>query len=174
MVDCYIGEIRMFAGNYAPEGWELCNGQELSISGNEALYSLLGTTYGGNGTTSFALPDLRGRVPVHLNSQYPLGSKGGTETVTLTASQIPAHTHPVLAAQDIADQPSPQNTLWATTAGIGNYSDMKDSSGQPITPVQMNANNVVSVGANQPHNNMMPSLTISFIIALQGIYPIEA
>jgi len=162
MSESYLGEIRMFAGNFAPQGWALCNGQLLSIAENEALFALLGTTYGGDGQNTFGLPDLQGRIPVHPNTAYPLGSKGGTETVTLTAAQMPAHTHTANAVNSPAASLSPSNAVWAAgpreiyAAG---------------TPSAMNAASISPVGGSQPHDNMMPSTAISFIISLYGVFP---
>jgi len=160
--DQYVGEIRMFAGNYAPQGWALCEGQLLSISQHEVLYVLLGTTYGGDGQNTFALPDLRGRVPIHNNNTMPLGSLGGSEKVTLTSQQLPAHTHMASATANTGDQSSPANGVWAA---ITNYSE--DAS----KVVSMNANAIAAAGGSQAHNNMMPSTAVSFIIALEGIFP---
>ncbi|MCT6923030.1 tail fiber protein [Metasolibacillus sp.] len=171
MSESYVGEIRMFAGNYAPKDWALCNGQLLSIAENEILFALIGTTYGGDGQTTFGLPDLRGRVPIHINPQYSLGAVGGTETVTLTTSQMPNHTHIAQATTAVGNTASPDNMLWATTSGYSNYSNDKDGAGHPLTPVAMNANASSSVGGNQPHNNMMPTVAISFIISLYGVFP---
>ncbi|MVP00985.1 phage tail protein [Paenibacillus lutrae] len=166
MSDCYLGEIRMFAGNFAPRGWALCNGQVLSIAEYEALYVLLGTTYGGDGQTTFALPDLQGRVPIHKNPTYPWGNKGGTETVTLTSNQLASHTHIANANSTLATDSTPQNNVWSTSS-----SRHFASGGPGITPVNMNNQALSSVGGNQPHDNVMPSLTISFIIALEGVFP---
>lgn len=171
MSESYLGEIRMFAGNFAPIGWALCEGQTLSISENEVLFALIGTTYGGDGQTTFKLPGLRGRTPIHVNTQYNLGAVGGAEKVTITTNQMPSHTHPVHAVATAGNMPSPSDLLWAGTSGYSNYSDGKDSSGNPLTPVSMNANIISSVGGNQSHENMMPSLPISFIISLYGFFP---
>lgn len=164
MSDQYVGEIRMFAGNYAPQGWALCNGQLLNISQYEVLYVLIGTTYGGDGRTTFALPDLRGRVPIHNNNAMPLGSLGGTEKVTLTTQQLPAHTHIASATTITGDVSSPANGVWAA---INNYSD--DTS----KLVSMSASGIAAAGGSQAHDNMMPSTAVSFIIALEGIFPSE-
>ncbi|MGE7694706.1 phage tail protein [Lysinibacillus sp. NPDC094177] len=171
MSESYLGEIRMFAGNYAPQGWALCDGKELEISENEALFVLLGTIYGGDGQNTFKLPDLRGRVPIHVSPQYNLGDVGGTETVKLTTNQMPIHTHTVQATTALGSTSSPSNMLWATTSGYSNYSNDKDGAGNPLTPVVMNANTNSVVGGNQPHDNMMPSVAISFIISLNGYFP---
>jgi microcystin-dependent protein len=168
MSDCYLGEIRMFAGNFAPVGWALCQGQLLNISENDALYALLGTTYGGDGATTFGLPDLQGRVPIHPSSTYPLATKGGTESVTLITDQMPTHTHVPSASSTTGTQASPSGNVWAAS-GTSIYSN---GSGQ--IPVGMNAQSISAEGGNQPHENMMPTLTLSFIIALQGIYPTQS
>jgi len=165
MSESYLGEIRMFAGNFAPSGWALCNGQLLNISENEALYALIGTTYGGNGQDTFALPDLQGRVAIHPSTNYPRASKSGTETVTLTQSQLPAHTHVPNANSTVSTGSTPANSLWAANPNL-NFSN-----GSGSTPVNMNALLVSPIGGNQPHDNMMPTVTISFIISLYGIYP---
>jgi microcystin-dependent protein len=164
MTTPYVGEIRMFAGNYAPEGWALCNGQVMSISQNEVLYTLIGTTFGGDGVSTFALPDLQGRIPIHSTTAYPLGAKGGTETVTLIANELPQHTHVPQASTQTGIQASPSNAIWATNVA----KTYTEANGNPVT---MNLQTVSLEGGNQPHDNMMPSLTISFIIALQGIFP---
>jgi microcystin-dependent protein len=169
MSDQYLGEIRMFAGNYAPEGWAMCNGQLLMINQNEALYSLIGTTYGGDGQTTFALPDLQGRVPVHTGRNnvtgtvYPLGQKGGTETVTLVADQLPRHTHAVNAQSQAGTSSTPDNNYWAT--GQVNLYASTAANGT------MGSSAIGITGGNMAHNNVMPYFAVSFIIALQGIYP---
>ena len=166
MSDQYIGEVRMFGGNYAPVGWVFCNGQLLNISQYEALYALIGTTYGGDGQTTFAVPDLRGRLPIHMGNGYLLGQTGGTEQVTLVSSQLPAHTHVPNASSATAASASPENAFWAT------------SSASNVTPYSTKAPNatmnpalISPVGGNQPHDNMMPFVTVSFIIATEGVYP---
>ncbi len=168
MSDQYVGEIRMFAGNYAPQGWAFCNGALLPINGNDALYSVLGTTYGGDGRTNFALPDLRGRIPISRGTlegtSYGLGSMGGTEKVTLEESQLPAHTH-IAKAGTAAPVSSPANAYWGKTTGIANYL----AGGTPN--VQMSQSLISVEGGNQAHDNVMPSFAVSFIIALNGIYP---
>lgn len=165
MSDCYLGEIRMFAGNYAPSGWALCNGQLLSISEYNALFALLGNRYGGDGETTFALPDLRGRIPIHTSQNYLLGASGGTEEVTLTARQLPAHTHQPTIVTQAGNVASPTNAFWATTTA-SNYSELDTDK-----IVSMNTSLISSQGGGQSHENMMPSLTISFIIALFGVFP---
>lgn len=159
----YIGEIRMFSGNFAPMGWLLCQGQLLPISGNEALFSLLGTTFGGDGQTNFALPDLRGRVPLHVSQAYPQGQKGGSETVTLTAQQLPAHTHTVGAQVAAGTSTHPEGALWAQ-ASVSAFAAV--NANQPMNPQA-----VAATGGNQPHENMMPFLCVNFIIATEGLYP---
>lgn len=164
MSECFLGEIRMFAGNYAPQDWLLCNGQLLGISGNETLYTLLGTTYGGDGVNTFGLPDLRGRVPIHKDATHPLGQRAGSETVTLLASQLPVHTHLAAAQKAAGTASGPANAVWAGTAA-NNYSTT-------VTGLSnMSPAAISSVGGSQPHENMMPYLTVSFIIATVGIFP---
>ncbi len=171
MSEQYVGEIRMFAGNYAPVGWAFCDGSLLSISQNELLYSLLGTTYGGDGQTTFALPDLRGRVPLHMGTnpqtgtQYVQGQRAGVEMVTLVKNQLPAHTHPVFAQTltDTVQTGTPTNATWAP-------SDFNRFSTNPPDG-SMSPGAITSQGGSQPHDNMMPFLTVSFIIATEGIYP---
>ncbi|URN95133.1 MAG: tail fiber protein [Candidatus Pristimantibacillus lignocellulolyticus] len=166
MSDQYVGEIRMFSGNYAPQGWHFCDGSILSISENEVLYTLLGTTYGGDGRTTFALPDMRGRIPLHTSSNYPLGQMAGTERVTLLQSNMPAHTHTANANNVAANSTSnsPVGNFWGVSTGITNYQNT-------VPNVTMSPATVSSVGGNQPHDNIMPSKVISFIIALVGIFP---
>jgi microcystin-dependent protein len=165
-----LGEIRMFAGNFAPTGWAFCQGQLLPIAQNTALFSLLGTTYGGNGTTTFALPDLRGRVPVGFGqgpglSNRVIGQQFGTETVTLTTSQMPAHSHTVNAVTSEGNQNLPTNSLPANTKALDKeYSDANANT-------TMKATMVNPTGGNQPFGVTQPSLGVNFIIALQGIYP---
>ncbi|MBB6735256.1 phage tail protein [Cohnella zeiphila] len=162
----YLGEIRMFAGTFAPQGWALCEGQLLSISTNYELYMLIGTLYGGDGVTTFALPDLRGRVPVHYDdSEDSLGLavSGGTENVTLLADELPAHTHPPYASMYNGNAQSPSGAVWAVSP---NYAD-----GSAGAPVAMNGQLLANAGGGWPHNNVMPSLPISFIISLDGLFP---
>ncbi|WP_134682956.1 phage tail protein [Brevibacillus migulae] len=166
-MESYIGEIRMFAGNFAPAGWALCNGQLLSISENEPLFMLLGTTYGGDGQTTFALPDLRGRIPIHTGqnprsgTSFALGQMGGTETVTLTTGQLPMHTHVPLAASTGTSN-SPAGSYWAGELSI--YSTEAPDG-------QMDPALLGSTGGGQPHDNVMPYTAVNFIISLYGIYP---
>jgi microcystin-dependent protein len=158
----YISEIRTFPFSFPPKGWALCNGQILSINQNQALFALLGTTYGGNGQTTFALPDLQGRVPFHVGQGLPLGSVGGEATVTLIQGQMPGHTHPAIASSNAASARDPAGAFWAQ-AGNSGYA--------PTANVQMATQAVGVAGNNQPHQNMSPYLTLSFCIALQGIFP---
>ncbi|MDQ3817862.1 MAG: tail fiber protein [Acidobacteriota bacterium] len=171
MSDPFVAEIRMFAGNFAPKGWALCNGQLLPISQNTALFSLLGTFYGGDGKSTFALPNLQGATPIgqgqsSTGTQYFLGESAGSEFVTLIQSEIPAHTHQVGAnTDDLADiqDPGPQVTL-GSAQGLTPY-----FSGNQNTNLNFQALSVA--GSSFPHNNMMPYLTVTFIIALQGVFP---
>jgi microcystin-dependent protein len=164
MAQPYVGEIRMFAGNFAPAGWMFCEGQLLPISENETLFNLIGTTYGGDGQSTFALPDLRGRVPIHFGSGSVLAETGGVETVTLTASQIPAHSHALLASTDPANSLNPQNSVLATTATATPYISIAPNSA-------LSPQSVSSTGGSQPHNNFQPYLCVDFIISLFGIFP---
>ena len=166
MAQPYVGEIRMFAGNFAPAGWMFCEGQLLPISEYETLFSLISTTYGGNGAEDFGLPDLRGRVPVHQSSnlEFVVGQKAGVEEVTLTTPQIPAHSHPLIGTTGSGSQANPANALLATSTVITPYA--------PETATAAMATTAISpVGGNQPHTNMQPYLCVSFIISLYGIYP---
>ncbi|MBB6099988.1 microcystin-dependent protein [Deinobacterium chartae] len=166
----YIGEIRMFAGNFAPQGWLMCEGQLLPISENEALFQLIGTTYGGDGTETFALPDLRGRVPVHMGTSsvgthYLLGSHDGVETVTLTPQQIPVHHHYLLGTSATGTTPNPGGSLLATNPGsVRAYIE-------DVPSDAMAHNSLGPVGGSQPHENLQPYLCINFIIAEFGIFP---
>ena len=164
----YIGEIRMFGGNFAPVGWAMCQGQLTPISQNDALFNLIGTTYGGDGQQTFGLPDLQGRCPVHMGTYqgntYQQGEKDGTESVTLTTSQIPGHTHAFLASQDNATGAAPGNTVVPA-----NSLQVKIYSAFPTTATM--SPSVQNVGGSQPHENMMPYLCITFIIALYGVFP---
>jgi microcystin-dependent protein len=169
--DPFIGEIRMFAFGFAPQGWALCNGQLLPIAQNQALFSLLGTTYGGNGTTTFALPDLRSRVPVHQGqgpglSPYAEGQASGTETVTLAAAQMPQHTHPVNASSSAATSDNPAGRTLARSASHIYHPE----SGQHTV---MDANMLGEAGGSQPHDNIQPYLAVTFCIALNGIFPAQ-
>jgi microcystin-dependent protein len=162
----YVGEIRMFGGNFAPVGWMFCEGQILPISGNETLFNLIGTTYGGDGQQTFALPDLRGRVPVHQGAGHAMGELGGVEQVTLTAQQLPIHTHPQLANSGLAAQNSPAGNVLAQSVTTDVYVP-----GNSLVPLSAAA--VTPVGGSQPHSNMQPYAVVSFIISLFGIFPTQ-
>lgn len=165
MAQPYVGEIRMFAGNFAPAGWMFCEGQLLPISENETLFQLIGTTYGGDGESTFALPDLRGRIPIHNGNGFILAETGGVESVTLTANQIPAHNHALLATTDLANSASPANAyLSATVTGNKIY-----STASPTIP--LNTQEISPTGGSQPHDNFQPYLCVDFIISLYGIFP---
>lgn len=163
----YIGEIRMFAGNFAPVGWAFCQGQLIPISENDALFQLIGTTYGGDGQTTFALPNLASRIPIHVGSGFVLGQAGGSETVTLTTPQIPAHNHAPAAFSAVGGQNSPANGVWASSSPSTQYSSTAPS-------LAMAANALGNSGGSQPHDNMVPFLAINFIISLFGIFPTQA
>ena len=161
----YIGEIRMFAGNFAPVGWALCNGAIVPISDNDALFNLIGTTYGGDGMSNFALPNLQSRVPVHVGPGFVLGQTGGAETVTVITSQLPAHSHvpQAIAAQGL--NASPANGVWAQSSlnPFDTNAPSLNMSGAAIGPS----------GGSQPHDNMVPFQVVNFIIALVGIFPTQ-
>jgi microcystin-dependent protein len=161
MSEPFLSEIKIVSFNFPPKGWALCNGQLLPINQNQALFALLGTTYGGNGQTNFALPNLRGRVPIHFGAAHSLGEAAGSTSVTVNIQQLPTHTHFVMASQSTGDTPSP--TILANTP-TNIYEP-------PANLTTLNPANVSSVGGSQPHNNMMPYLTLNFVIALQGIFP---
>ena len=169
MSDYFLGEIRPCGFNFAPVGWALCNGQLLSISQNTALFSLIGTYYGGNGTTNFALPDLRGRVAIALGqgpglSDYVIGEQDGVETVTLITSDVPAHNHLVNADNAPGNSTSPANSYTAE-------SSRRDLDYGTTSNTTMNPNSIGPVGGSQPHDNMQPYLVLNYVIALTGIYP---
>jgi microcystin-dependent protein len=166
MGEPYVGEIRMFAGNFAPAGWMFCEGQLLPISENETLFQLIGTTYGGDGESTFALPDLRGRLPMHMGNGFILAETGGSESVTLTTNQIPAHTHPLLcAASGGTPNSNPQGGYW----GPSDQTQYSTGAGT----VQMGNPTITAGGSggSQPHDNFMPYLCIDFIISLFGVFP---
>lgn len=165
MAQPYVGEIRMFAGNFAPAGWMFCEGQLLPISEYETLFNLIGTTYGGDGQSTFALPDLRGRIPMHFGNGFTLAETGGVETVTLTVSQIPAHSHALLATSSFATANSPAGNV----LGQNNF-NIKLFNATPPN-VQLAPGAVSSVGGSQPHDNFQPYLCVDFIISLFGIFP---
>ncbi len=164
----FIGEISYVSFDYAPRGFALCNGQLLPIFQNQALFAVLGTTYGGNGQTNFALPDLRGRMPVHIWDGAVHGQTGGAEVVTLSANQMPVHQHQMPATSSAANLTTP--TTGATLAAV-DARTFGDAYATPASPVAMDAQAVTSVGGSQPHDNTQPSLTMTAIIALQGVMP---
>jgi len=164
MAQPYVGEIRMFAGNFAPAQWMFCEGQLLPISENETLFQLIGTTYGGDGENTFGLPDLRGRLPIHQGNGFVLAEQGGAEEITLTIAQLPSHTHQQTASLAPATDPNPANNMLATTTQMEiYYADNPDSN--------MSAQAISPVGGNQPHTNLQPYLCVDFIISLYGIFP---
>jgi microcystin-dependent protein len=172
MADPFVAEIRIFPFNFAPRGWAWCDGQLLPLSQNTALFSLLGTTYGGNGKSNFALPDLQGRAPMHPGqgpglSLHDLGETGGSETVTLLESEIPSHSHALIAAGTPANRTAPVgNSIARTTSGT------PYAAGSPTPPlVNMADTTIAPAGGDQPHNNLQPYLTFYFCIAMQGVFP---
>jgi microcystin-dependent protein len=164
MAQPYVGEIRMFGGNFAPAGWMFCAGAPLAISEFETLFNLIGTTYGGDGQSTFNLPDLRGRVPIHMGNGFILAETGGVPEVTLNVQQIASHTHPMLASSDPATVPNPQSNVLSTTATATPYFNIT-----PATP--LSPQSIPNVGGSQPHDNMQPYLCVNFIISLFGIFP---
>ncbi len=158
----FLAEIRIFSFNFAPKGWAMCNGQLLPINQNQALFSLLGTTYGGDGITTFALPNLQGRVPVHPGSGISLGQTGGEQAHTLNVAELPAHTHAPVGSSSSASASNPTGDLWASPVN-GSYS--------PAANTAMNPDLIIATGGSQPHDNMSPYLVLNFCIALQGIFP---
>jgi microcystin-dependent protein len=165
MAQPYVGEIRMFGGNFAPAGWMFCEGQLLPISENETLFQLIGTTYGGDGESTFALPDLRGRIPIHQGNGFILAETGGAEEITLTVNQIPAHSHPMLASTNPGTLSNAQNNIICSSPSINLYIE-----GQ-APDTNLNAQAVSPVGGSQPHTNFQPYLCVDFIISLFGIFP---
>jgi microcystin-dependent protein len=161
----YLSEIRIVSFNFPPKGWAFCNGQILPINQNQALFSLLGTTYGGDGRTTFALPNLQGRVPMHMGNGFVLGQAGGETTHLLTLSEMPGHTHPPVVSSNPANQGSPQNNFFAN----GNQPGFNS------TPTgTLNSATVGSAGGGQAHTNLQPFLVLNFVIALQGIFPSQS
>ena len=165
MAQPYVGEIRMFAGNFAPAGWMFCEGQLLPISENETLFQLIGTTYGGDGESTFALPDLRGRIPIHQGNGFILAETGGAEEITLTVNQIPAHSHPLLASNTVASSGNPQNQV------TGQARPGDDLYLEDVPSINMAVTAISPVGGSQPHTNFQPYLCVDFIISLFGIFP---
>jgi microcystin-dependent protein len=166
MAQPYVGEIRMFAGNFAPSGWMFCSGQLLPISENETLFNLIGTTYGGDGQSTFALPDLQSRVPIHFGNGFILAQTGGVEEVTLTVNQIPVHSHALLGSSNIAAQTAPTSQVAGKNSGASNAPYGTDQPQSTLAPQA-----VGPIGGSQPHTNIQPYLTINFIISLFGIFP---
>jgi len=166
MAQPYVGEIRMFGGNFAPAGWSLCDGQLLPISENETLFQLIGTTYGGDGQETFGLPDLRGRIPLHQGNGFTLAETGGAEEITLTVSQIPAHAHPLLGSTAAASSTDAAGNVGARLTQAAVFAYGTDNPPQPLSPLA-----VGPVGGSQPHTNFQPYLCVNFIISLFGIFP---
>ena len=164
MAQPYVGEIRMFAGNFAPAGWMFCEGQLLPISEFETLFNLIGTTYGGDGQSTFALPDLRGRIPLHFGNGFTLAETGGVETVTLTTQQIPAHSHAMLASTNTGTLNAPAGNVTSSSPTVTLYI-------QDVTDSNLSPNALGPDGGSQPHNNFQPYLCVDFIISLFGIFP---
>lgn len=171
MADPFVAEIRIFPFNFSPKGWAWCDGQLLPLSQNTALFSLLGTTYGGNGNSNFALPDLQGRAPMHPDqgpglSLHDLGEEGGVEAVTLSLDEIPAHVHTLRGDRNVSESPDPSGNTLGRGNGINVY---QSNVNQNLVPMAVEA--LAPAGGGQPHNNMMPYLTFNFCIALQGVFP---
>ena len=162
MAEPFLSEIRIMSFVFAPKGWALCNGQLLPINQNQALFSLLGTTFGGDGRVNFALPDVRGRTPIHVGSGHTLGERGGEQAHTLSISELPTHTHSAMAANAAASTNSPSGALLAPSTAVYH---------PPASLTSLNAASVTNTGGSQAHLNMQPFLTLSFCIALQGIFP---
>lgn len=162
MSEPFLSEIKLVSFNFPPKGWALCNGQFLPINQNQALFALLGTTYGGNGQTTFALPNLRGRVPISEGNGHTLGEAGGSSAVTVNIQQLPDHLHGLMATNNNGAAANPTNSF------LGAVNSMY---GAPTSLTTLNPGTVTSVGGSQAHNNMMPYLVLNFIIALQGIFP---
>lgn len=160
----YVGEIRMFAGNFAPAGWQFCDGSLLPISEFETLFNLIGTTYGGDGQSTFAMPDLRGRLPIHFGNGFTLAETGGVETVTLTVSNIPSHSHPFLASTSPGGTTDPGGNVLAAAVAGSAYT-------QTTPTAAMVAQSIGITGGSQPHDNFQPYLCVSFIISLFGVFP---
>ena len=162
MAEPFLSEIRIMSFVFAPKGWALCNGQLLPINQNQALFSLLGTTYGGDGRVNFALPDLRGRTPIHAGGGHTLGERGGEQAHTLSIAELPAHTHTLQASSLAGNTPIPSNSVLASANNL--YA-------APVALTSLSSASVANVGGSQAHLNMQPFLTLSFCIALQGIFP---
>ncbi len=168
MSEPFLAEIRIVGFNFAPRGWAFCDGQILPINQNQSLYSLLGTTYGGDGRTSFALPDLRSRTPLHKSDEKQLGQNGGAETVTLSAAQIPGHTHTLKASSSSADESVATDHVLATSSPAP---DMLYKNPETATMTSLHEESITHAGGGQTHNNMQPYLALNYCIALQGLFP---
>ncbi|HEY7811059.1 MAG TPA: tail fiber protein [Allosphingosinicella sp.] len=171
----FIGEIRMFAGNFAPAGWAFCNGASIPISENDALYTLLGTTYGGDGQESFNLPNLKGRIPMHMGTgpdgiSYPQGQAAGTESETLSVQQIPSHNHPMLASTS-GSAAAPTNALLTVPTSSQQGVQIYNNAVAPAT--QLHPQTIGASGGSQPHENTQPFLCVNFIISLYGVFPLQ-
>jgi len=164
MSEPFLSEIKIVSFNFPPKGWALCNGQLLPINQNQALFALLGTTYGGNGQTNFALTNLRGRVPIKFGNGHTLGEAAGSTAVTVNIQQLPTHTHVAQGSSAVGNAFIPTGNLLAKVEGVDAYQ-------APNNLTAMSPSSISNVGGSQPHNNMMPYLVLNFIIALQGIFP---
>ncbi len=169
MSEPFVGQLKMFAGNFAPRGWSFCDGQLLSVAQNDALFSLLGTTYGGDGRTTFGLPDMRGRIPIHVGtgpglSPRALGSKGGTETEDISEGQLPSHTHPMHGSTESGTDPNPEGNALATSVVVTPYFALGETD-------DMAASAIAATGGGGTHTNIAPYLAINYIIALFGVFP---
>lgn len=162
MATPFISEIKIVSFNFPPKGWALCNGQTMAIQQNQALFALIGTFYGGNGVTTFQLPNLQGRMPVHIGSGFDIGQIGGEQAHTLTVNEVPLHTHQAMATTAAPSAPSPTNNLWCQNS-VNTYN--------PTSNAAMAQGAITFAGGNQPHDNMSPYLVLNFIIALTGIFP---
>ncbi|MEW4371321.1 phage tail protein [Paenibacillus kandeliae] len=170
-MDAYVGEIRLFAGNYAPAGWLMCNGQELSMPNYQLLYAVIGSEFGGNGSTVFNVPNLSGKAPVHRGqgtglTNYPFASTGGSDTVTLDSSHIPSHTHTVHALGSTSNAGTPKDMMWAVIPKSGQISAYSGTSNTTLSPLTIGV-----AGGGQAHNNMQPYVAINYIICYEGIFP---
>jgi microcystin-dependent protein len=174
-MDPFLGEIRIFAGNYAPMGWMMCQGQILPISGNDALFALIGKTYGGDGVNNFALPDFRGRVPLGYSTSYPLGQKGGYETVALAADNLPVHSHPgQIKCANRSDSETPGGNVPGAAVASSTDAPRNEyvpSAGQTLVDLASSCVSIDSAGGSSPHQNVQPSMALNFIIAVEGIFP---
>jgi len=176
MATPFVGEIRIFAGNFPPVGWAFCNGQQITIAENDTLYAVIGTTYGGDGVQTFNLPNLVAHLPIG-QGQGPgltprvMGQNFGSDTVTLTRDQIPAHNHTVMASADLGNENGPQNATLAAVGAAGSSTLFYSTASVPGTLHQLSSQTLANTGGSLPHENMMPTLTLNYIIATQGIFP---